>query len=154
MTKWLKTNQGIGTVMTLLFITLLIYIKTTTWSGRILRDGFILGFFPIAANILLIICSIILMVDNKRKNVPDRLEKLSFMQFMNSIWAFIFSLIYFKVMLSFGFIIASLFFLILSIYILGIRPWRRIITSAIVMTLIVYTIFSIMRINLPTLNFT
>jgi hypothetical protein len=152
MSKWFSSNQGIGVIMALLFSALLIYIQMSPWAHRKLRDGFTLGFFPSVAVILLITLSIILIFDSRRKQIPDRLENLTFKYFSFTVLAVIFCFLYFKAMLAIGFLITTPFFLLLSIYVLGIKSLRSLLTAAILITVIVYAIFRIMGIQLPPVH--
>ena len=152
MGRWLKSNQGIGVIMTFLFTLLLIYIQISPWAHRKLRDGFTLGFFPAVAVILLVVFSLILIFDSRRKQVPDRIETLSFKYFMSPAAAVIFCLIYFRAMITIGFLITTPLFLISSMYVLGIKSLRSLITSSLLMTAIVYTTFRIMGIKLPPIG--
>ncbi|MBW1698929.1 MAG: tripartite tricarboxylate transporter TctB family protein [Deltaproteobacteria bacterium] len=152
MIRWWKSNQGIGVIMTFLFVVLLIYIQMSPWAHRKLRDGFTLGFFPAVAVILLVVFSLILIFDSRRKQVPDRIETLTFKYFMSTAAAVIFCLIYFRAMITFGFLITTPLFLISSMYVLGIKSLRSLITSSLLMTAIVYSIFRIMGIRLPPIG--
>ena len=152
MVKWFKSNQGIGVVMTFLFITLLIYILVSPWAHRKLRDGFVLGFFPALAIILLVIFSLVLIFDSRRKQIPDRLEKLTFRYFLSTIIAVFFCFVYFKAMTMAGFIIATPLFILLSMYALGIKSWRSLILASVLITGIVYGVFRIMGITLPPVH--
>ena len=149
MSKWFKSNQGIGAMMTLLFTALLIYIQMSPWAHRKLRDGFTLGFFPAAAVILLLIFSLVLIFDSRRKQIPDRLENLNFKYFSFTVLAVIFWFLYFKAMLAIGFLITTPFFLLLNIYALGIKSLRSLLTASFLITGIVYAIFYVMGIKLP-----
>ena len=150
MGKWFKSNQGIGVMMTLLFTALLTYIETTSWAHIRLRDGFRLGFFPTFAVVLLIAFSVILIFDSRRKQVPDRLENLSLKYFFSTIIAVICCLVYFKIMTVAGFLLATPFFLLFSMYVLGIKSLRTLLIAAFVITGIVYIVFRLMGIELPT----
>ncbi len=152
MSKWFKSNQGIGAMMTLLFTALLIYIQMSPWAHRKLRDGFALGFFPAMAVVLLLIFSLFLIFDSRRKQIPDRLENLNFKYFLFTVLAVIFSFLYFKAMLAIGFLITTPFFLLLSMYALGIKSLRSLLTTSILITVIVYAIFRIMGIQLPPVH--
>ena len=149
MSKWFKSNQGIGAMMTLLFSALLIYIQMSPWAHRKLRDGFTLGFFPAAAVILLLIFSLVLIFDSRRKQIPDRLENLNFKYFSFTVLSVIFWFLYFKAMLAIGFLITTPFFLLLNIYALGIKSLRSLLTASFLITGIVYAIFYAMGIKLP-----
>ena len=153
MGKRFKSNQSIGAIMTFLFSALLIGILMTPWAHRKMRDGFLLGFFPALAILLLIIFSLILIFDSRRKQVPERLENLTFKYFSFTALAIIFCFIYFKAMIGVGFLIATPFFLLISMYALGIKSLQSLITVSILISVIVYTIFRIMGIQLPPTPF-
>jgi len=152
MGRWFKSNQGIGTAMTFLFTALLVYIQLTPWAHRKLRDGFTLGFFPAVAIILLIIFSLILIFDSRKKQIPDRIENLTFKYFLSTVLAVICCFVYFKVMTGAGFLIATPFFLLFSMYALGIKSWRSLMFASVLITGIVYAVFSTMGIQLPPIN--
>lgn len=148
-----KSNQSIGAIMTCLFSALLTYILLTPWAHRKLRDGFLLGFFPGLAVLLLIIFSLILIFDSRRAQIPDRLENLTFKYFLYTVLAIIFSLIYFKAMTGIGFLIATPLFLLISMYALGIKSLQSLLTVSFLMSVVVYVIFRIMGIQLPPTPF-
>ena len=149
MGRWLKSNQGIGVVLTFFFIALLLYIQLTPWAHTKLRDGFTLGFFPAVSIILLIIFSLVLCIDSRRKQVSDRLENLTLKYFMSTVLAVFYCWVYFKSMTAVGFLVTTPFFLLSSMYILGLKSWRSLMAASILITVIVYAIFSIMGIELP-----
>jgi len=148
-----KSNQSIGAIMTCLFCALLTYILLTPWAHRKLRDGFLLGFFPGLAVLLLIIFSLILIVDSRRTQIPDRLENLTFKYFLYTVLAIICSFIYFKAMTGIGFLIATPLFLVISMYVLGIKSLQSLLTVSIMISVIVYVVFRIMGIELPPTPF-
>jgi hypothetical protein len=150
MGKWFKSNQGIGVMMTFLFTALLTYIQTTSWAHIKLRDGFKLGFFPTFAVLLLSVFSLVLIFDSRRNQAPDRLENLSFKYFVSTIIATFCCLVYFKIMTTAGFLLATPFFLLFSMYVLGIKSLRTLLTAAFLITGIVYIVFRLMGIELPT----
>ncbi len=149
MGKWLKCNQGVGVILTSLFTALLIYIHLSPWAHRKLRDGFTLGFFPAVAIVLSIIFSLILIFDSRRKEVLPDLETLTFKSLLSAVLAVVVSWVYFAAMREIGFLIVTPFFLLLAMYVLGLRPWRKTFIIAVPMTVIVYGIFRVMGIALP-----
>jgi hypothetical protein len=149
MGKWLKSNQGVGVILTSLFTALLIYIYLSPWAHRKLRDGFSLGFFPAVAIVISIIFSLILIFDSRRKEVLQDLETLTLKFFLGAVIAVVGSWLYFSLMREIGFLIVTPFFLLLAMYVLGLRPWRKTLIIAVPMTVIVYGIFRVMGIALP-----
>ena len=149
MGKWLKSNQGVGVILTSLFTALLFYIYLSPWAHRKLRDGFSLGFFPAVAIVLSIIFSLIIIFDSRRKEVLQDLETLNLKSFLGAVIAVVGSWLYFSLMREIGFLIVTPFFLLLAMYVLGLRPWRKTLIIAVPMTVIVYGIFRTMGIALP-----
>lgn len=147
--KWLRCNQGIGVIMALMFSGLFIYIQLTPWAHRKLRDKFTLGFFPSLAVALLIFFSLILIFDSRRREIPPRLEKLTVSGFFGAVLAVVVSWAYFAFMSEIGFLIATPVFLLFAMYALGLKPWRNVIIVALLLTVIVYAIFTLMGIELP-----
>lgn len=147
--KWLRCNRGIGVIMTLMFTGLFTYIQLTPWAHRRLRDKFTLGFFPTLAVALLILFSLILIFDNRRREIPPGLEKLTVTGFLGAVLAVVLSCGYFALMLEIGFLITTPVFLLFAMYALGLKPWRNIIIAALFLTAIVYAIFTLMGIELP-----
>ncbi|NIN00411.1 MAG: hypothetical protein GTO24_20730 [candidate division Zixibacteria bacterium] len=149
MGRWLKCNQGVGAILTSLFIALLIYIELNPWAHRKLRDGFSLGFFPAVAIVLSIIFSLILIFDSRRKEVLPDLETLTLKSFLGAVVAVVGSWLYFSLMREIGFLITTPFFLLFAMYALGSKSWRNTVLVAAFMTVIVYGIFRAMGIELP-----
>jgi len=149
MGRWLKCNQGVGVILTSLFTALFLYIELSPWAHRKLRDGFSLGFFPAVAIVLSIIFSLILIFDSRRKEVLQDLETLNLKSFLGAVIAVVGSWLYFSLMREIGFLIVTPFFLLLAMYVLGLRPWRKTFVIAVPMTVIVYGIFRVMGIALP-----
>jgi hypothetical protein len=149
MGRWLKSNQGIGVGLTFFFTALLLYTQLTPWAHTKLRDGFTLGFFPAVSIFLLIIVSLVLCFDSRRKQVPDRLKNLTLKYFLSTVLAVFYCWVYFKSMTAVGFLVTTPPFLLCSMYILGLKSWRTLVAASIFITVIVYAIFSIMGIELP-----
>ncbi len=149
MGKWLKSNQGVGVILTSVFVALLVYIHLTPWAHRKLRDGFLLGFFPAVAVVLSIIFSLILIFDSRRKEVLPDLETLTFKSLLSAVLAVVVSWVYFAAMREIGFLITTPLFLLIAMYALGSKSWRNTVLAAAFMTVIVYGIFRAMGIELP-----
>ena len=150
MGKWSTRNQGAGFILALIFTALLSYIQLTPWAHRKLRDGFTLGFFPAVAVGLCIIFSLIMIFDSRRKEALPALETLDLRSFVGVILAVIVSWAYFAAMRKIGFLIATPFYLFIAMYVLGLKPLRNVLITAVSMTVIVYFIFRVMGIELPS----
>lgn len=145
----LKSNQGIGFILSLALIAFVIYFLLSPWVYRKLADGFYLGFFPILSVVLLLLLSLILTFDSHRKETPADLMTLSFKSFLFVLLILALCWFYFWVMMKIGFLIITPIFLLLAIYALGLKSWWKCITGGVVMTAIVYIIFSLLGLKLP-----
>ncbi len=67
-----RTNRGIGIGLLACFAALAASIVFSDWAGRVLRDGFLLGGFPLFATGFMILAALILIFDGQAKTVdPD-----------------------------------------------------------------------------------
>ncbi len=145
----LKSNQAIGVILSLVVIAHLIHLFLSPWVYRKVFDGFYLGFFPIACGALLLLLSLILTFDSHRKEKPANLMTLTIKSFLTVILILGGCWVYFMVMREIGFLIITPIFLLLFMYTLGLKSWRKCIAGAVVTTAIVYVIFSLLGLKLP-----
>jgi hypothetical protein len=146
--EWLRSNQGVGFILTLVLIVFLIYLELSPWVHREVRDGFTLGFFPVLAVVLLLVFSLILLVDTHRKETPGNLRTFTFKPFLGGVLIIIATWFYFAVMRKVGFLLVTPVYLLFFIYILGLKSWRTCAVSAVVMTVVVYGAFTAIGIRL------
>jgi len=146
----LKTNRAIGVILSLALIAFLIHLLLSPWVYRKLADGFHLGFFPILSVVLLLLLSLTLTFDSHRKEKPADLMTLTFKSFLGVLLILGGCGFYFLVMRQIGFLIITPIFLFLTIYALGLKSWWKCIMGAVVMTAVVYTIFSLLGLKLPS----
>jgi hypothetical protein len=147
--EWVKSNQAIGVILSLVLTALLGQLLFSPWVFRRLADGFYLGFFPILSVGLLLLVSLTLIFDSQRKKIPAELENLTSKSFL---WALLMlggCWLYFVAMREIGFLIITPIFLFLTAYILGLRPWWKCIIGAVTMKTIVFLMFSLLGIKLP-----
>lgn len=147
--KWLRCNQGVGFMLTLILITLLVYLELSPWVHKEVRDGFTLGFFPVLAVVLLIIFSLILLIDSHRKEIPGDVKTFTLKPFLGGVLMVIATWFYFAVMRKVGFLIITPVYLMFFIYLLGLKSWRTCAISALIMTVVVYGAFTAIGIRLP-----
>jgi len=147
--EWLRSNQGVGFILTLVLIVFLIYLELSPWVHREVRDGFTLGFFPVLAVVLLLVFSVIMIVDTHRKETPGDLKTFTFKPFLGGVLIIIATWFYFAVMRKVGFLLVTPVYLLFFIYILGLKSWRTCAVSAVVMTVVVYGAFTAIGIRLP-----
>ena len=148
--EWLKSNQAIGVILSLVLSAFLIYLFLSPWVFRKLSDGFYLGFFPVASVVLLLLLSLTLTFDRHRKETPDDLRTLTVKSFLGVLMLGGGCLVYFEVMRRIGFLVITPIFLLIPIYILGLRRWWRCIMWAVVLTAAVYIIFRVIGLKLPS----
>ena len=63
---WIKTNQGVACCIAGVAVALLVYLCSSEWAYRELRDGFRLGFFTAVAVFAMQICALTMIVDRQR----------------------------------------------------------------------------------------
>lgn len=148
--EWLRSNKGIGIILTLGLIAFLVGLELSPWVHKKVRDGFTLGFFPVLGVVLMIIFSAMMIFDTHRREIPEGLQAFRVKSFLGGLVIIIVSWIYFAVMREAGFLIATPIYLLCFIHILGIKSWRTCAISAVIMTVIVYAVFTIIGINLPS----
>lgn len=147
--EWLRCNQGIGFIFSLVLIGFLVYLELSPWVHREVRDGFTLGFFPVLAVVLLIIFSLFLLVDGRRKETAEDLEAFALKPFLGGVLIVIATWLYFALMRRVGFLIMTPIYLLFFIYFLGLKLWLTCAVSAAIMTVVVYGAFTAIGIRLP-----
>lgn len=147
--EWVRSNQGVGFVLTVVLIAFLIYLEFRPWVHREVRDGFTLGFFPVLAVILLLIFSLVLVVDPHRKESTGDLKAFALKPFLGGVVIVGATWLYFTLMRRIGFLIITPIYLLFFIYFLGLRLWFVCAVSAVVMTFVVYAAFTVIGIKLP-----
>jgi hypothetical protein len=147
--EWVRSNQGVGFVLTVVLIAFLIYLEFRPWVHREVRDGFTLGFFPVLAVILLLIFSLVLVVDPHRKESTGDLNAFALKPFLGGVVIVGATWLYFTLMRRIGFLIITPIYLLFFIYFLGLRLWFVCAVSAVVMTFVVYAAFTVIGIKLP-----
>ena len=147
--KWLRSNQGIGVVLSLILTVSIVWIELSPWAHEETRDGFTLGFFPVLSMALILFFTLILTVDIRRKETTEGVATFSLKSLFNSVLFLLGTWIYFELMQRIGFLIITPVYLFLFIYILGIKIWRTCVYSAFIMTITVYVVFSAISIKLP-----
>lgn len=145
--RWIKTNRGLGCLLTFFFVLFLIYLLLSSWVHIKLPDGFALGFFPVSGIFLLTLCSILMIFDSHRNETPTSLEEITLKSIMTVILVVTLCLTYFLLISQLGFLITNFVSLSLSIYLLGIKSWRKSIFTAIIVTVAVYFIFSLLDVD-------
>ena len=146
---WIRTNQGIGVILTSWLGLYLLYLQFSTWVHEELRDGFTLGFFPVTGVIMMIVCTVTLILDGNRREQIQELAEMKWKWFFFCFWVLVACGIYFYLILGVGFLLVSPVFLSFFIYMLRMRPWTSCAAAGVVMTVLVYGLFRVIGIELP-----
>lgn len=147
---WIKSNQGIAVCLTAVVAVLLIYLFTSDWVFMKLRDGFHLGTFTVVSTFAMLACTLAMIVDKHRHVADADVVKAGWLDWIVAIASAVVCLAYFHLAWNFDFLLVSPVFLAAGMYTLGVRPVRSAITSAVIMTVIIYGLFRLIGIELPS----
>jgi hypothetical protein len=147
--SWVKTNQGVGCILSIAMVAILIYLQLSPWVHKKVRDGFTLGFFPVLAIVLLLFFSLLLILDTHRKETTQATSGFTLRSFLGGLGILVGTGCYFAVMVKIGFLIVTPFYLVLFMYALGLKSLRTSVLSALIMTVVVYGAFSAIGIRIP-----
>ncbi len=148
--SWIKTNQGIASCIALVSVGLLIYLVTSEWAYRELRDGFRLGFFTAVAVIAMLICAIVMMIDNHKKDVDDDIAALKVSDWLVALVVLLGCYLYFTVTWQTEFLLVTPVFVAVATYAFGVRPIWMSIAAGLVTTVIIFALFRLIGIELPS----
>ncbi len=79
---WIRTNQGLGVVITALTVALLVYLSQQEWVFVKLRDGFRLGFFTILATFSMLLCSVAMIFDGHKRGFNKKMTAMNRQDFI------------------------------------------------------------------------
>ncbi len=147
--KWIRTNQGIGVLLTGFLLAYLGFLQLSPWVHDELRDGFTLGFFPVTGVVFMLLCTVTLILDRSRRERIGELENMRWKWFLFCLGVLVASGIYFYLIIEIGFLLVSPVFLSAFIFALGLRSWSGCLSSGAVMTVLVYGLFKLIGIDLP-----
>lgn len=144
-----RSNRGIGIGLTVAFLTLLVYLFSSEWVYLRLRDGFYLGAFPVAGAVAMLLCAILLIFDRYHREVPERLMDLRWSDWLKVVALLLAAWLLFALASRTSTLLAAPVFLLILMYIFGVRPWTTAVVLALVMGGSVYVVFSLLGIELP-----
>ena len=147
---WIKTNQGIACCIAGVSLALLIYLGTSEWAFRVLRDGFRLGFFTAVAVFAMLICALTMIFDQHRHETDKELTQSHWMDWVIAATAMATCYVYFDLAWRIDFLLVTPIFIAGATYVLGIRPLRSAIVASLVITIVIYGIFRAIGIELPS----
>lgn len=147
---WLKTNQGVSVLLIFFFSFLFIYLWFSPWAHRKLQDNFTLGFFPIFGMAILILLTAIMTIDKHRKLTMPKMHAMDLKVLFFCLTILLGCWIYSTLIERIGFLLLSPVFLMGYSYSLGMRPWTYVVCSGIAITAIVYVVFTLIEVELPS----
>ncbi|MGY9001566.1 MAG: tripartite tricarboxylate transporter TctB family protein [Rhodospirillales bacterium] len=147
---WIRTNQGVGVVITALIIVLLIYLSQQEWVFQRLRDGFQLGFFTVVSAFTMLLCSVAMIFDGFKNKTDKEMSAMNRLDFIMPVIVVAVCYIYFLLAWRYDFLLVTPIFLAAGIYSFGIRPLRTVIIGGIVITLTIFGLFRLIGIYLPS----
>jgi hypothetical protein len=147
---WIKTNQGVAACIAVVVVALLIYIGASDWAYEKLRDGFRLGFFSALAALAMLLCAVAMMLDGRRHVTEEDIVDSRWADWLIAVAALAVCYIYFELAWRVDFLLVSPVFLAGGTYILGVRPPRAAIIAGVVITVVIYAIFRVIGIDLPS----
>jgi predicted membrane channel-forming protein YqfA (hemolysin III family) len=147
---WIRTNQGVGVVITALIVVLLIYLSQQEWVFQRLRDGFQLGFFTVVSAFTMLLCSVAMIFDGFKNKTDKEMSAMNRLDFIMPVVVVAVCYIYFLLAWRYDFLLVTPIFLAAGIYSFGIRPLRTVIIGGIVITLTIFGLFRLIGIYLPS----
>ena len=151
--SWLRSNQGLGSVLTVIFLGLLGYVLLSPWMFIPQRGGFLLGFIPLLAVCLMLLLTLTMIFDARRNNMAREGSEAEIPVTATSLGYGLVVLVvtglYFALVLVGGFLLVTPLFLFASAHALGARPWSLTLVYAVSVTALVYLMFFGLGIRLP-----
>lgn len=148
--SWIRSNQGIGTILAVLFFGMYIYLEFASWAEQVARDDFSLGFFPKIATGLLIFFSIIMIVDSRRNVVLEKVQFLSISTLFYTISITIYCMLIYIAMEKIGYLISTPVLIFPLIYILGLKSLIKSFVYSLLISIIIFAIFTGLGVSLPS----
>lgn len=150
MHDWIKTNQGVATCIATFTLFLGLHITVSDWAFQKLRDGFYLGSFTLMAVFTILVCALALMVDSRRDVIEEDMARTTWRDWVIAAGMMGLCYVYFELAWNIDFLLVTPVMMSASIYILGIRPARSAIIAGVVITVVIYVLFRLIGIHLPT----
>jgi len=147
---WIKTNRGVGICLTVFVALLLVYLSQQDWVYTQLRDGFRLGFFSVVSAIAMLICSVALIFDQHRNDSDEEMVASNWRDWIVTLVAVVICYIYFELAWRVDFLLVTPIFLGGAIYLFGIRPARTAVISGVVIAVVIFSLFWLIGITLPS----
>ena len=147
---WIRTNQGVGVVITVMIVLLLVYLSQQEWVFENLRDGFQLGFFTVISAVTMLLCSVAMIFDGHKKQTNKEMTSMNRQDFIIPLVVVIICYIYFELAWRVDFLLVTPVFLAGGVYYFGVRPLRKVIISGVIITVTIFALFRVIGIYLPS----
>lgn len=148
--SWMRTNQGVGVLITVATVVLLAYLTTQDWVYQQLRDGFHLGTFTLVSAIAILVCGISLIIDKRKKTVEEDLAKARPIEFVYAVIMLVICYVYYELAWRVDYLLVTPAFLFGGMYILGVRPVYIAAITAVVTTVVLFGLFYLIGLDLPS----
>jgi len=147
---WIRTNQGLGVVISVMIVGLLIYLSQEEWVFQRLRDGFQLGFFTVISAVAMLLCSVAMIFDSHKNNTDKEMAAVNRLEFIMPAVVVSICYIYFFLAWRYDFLLVTPIFLAAGVYSFGVRPFRTAIIGGVIVTLVIFGLFRLIGIYLPS----
>lgn len=147
---WIRTNRGVAACIAGAAILLLIYLGTSEWALRELRDGFRLGFFTAVAVFAMLLCAVAMMLDRHRHETDEDIARLTRRDWLVAVVALALCYACFELAWRVDFLLVAPVFLAGGMWTLGVRPLRSAVLAAVLVAVVIYVLFRLIGIALPT----
>lgn len=147
---WIKTNQGVAFCIAVAAVLMLVYLGTSEWAFRTLRDGFRLGFFTAVSVVATLVCALAMMVDRHRQETDPDIARARWVEWAVAVGAMAACYLYFELAWRVDFLLVTPVFMAGATYLLGIRPLRSAVVAGVTITLVIYGLFRLIGIELPS----
>ena len=148
-TTWWKSNQGAGLLSAGFFTLILLYLFLFTDYDRELRDGFLLGMFPMMATCMCIFVSLVMCCDSFRSQTESSLAALDLKFFFFVIGVIAWSGLFFWCLVKVGFVISAPFYMLGLTYAMGLRPLKSAFITSIGICAAVFVVFAVINAPMP-----
>jgi len=149
MSNWYRSNQAIGIYLAVALAGLFAYIWMSPWAHRQMRDGFMLGFFPMLGAASMLLFALAMVFDPLRREVTEDIADFGLRDLFLALVMLFGIAIYFAAMREIGFVLVTPVFMFVYMYWFGLRPMRLLLTLAVAIPLVTYLLFSLLGVRLP-----
>lgn len=164
---WLRTNQGVATCLSLIFVGLLGFLLSQDWVFQQQRDGFRLGFFTLVSAGTMLVCSVFAMFGRQKSDTTPEMAKILPKHWLRALialavmgvyyilaWDAHFSQEWLRSILDIipftgDFLLWTMAFLTLGMMVLGVRPISSAIVAGLIVSIIIFWLFLAIGIDLP-----